>query len=187
MKNKLRQEILQKRKELSEEERQLKSDKIMSTLRSSERYEKAKTIFTFISMNKEVNTYPLIEQAWKDGKKVAVPIAKAKGEMYFVPIDSFSELKKSGFGVMEPEKEREDRVIPKEGDVFLVPGSVFDKKGNRYGYGGGFYDRFFEQNPYIHRIAVAFSFQVMDFDLKVEAFDKPVDCIITENGLIGGF
>lgn len=187
MKNRLREEILQKRKELSEEERQQKSAKITATLRSSARYEKAETLFTFISMDKEVNTYPLIEQAWQDGKKVAVPIAKAKGEMYFVPIDSFSELKKSRFGVMEPEKEKEESIIPKETDVFLVPGSVFDQKGNRYGYGGGFYDRFFEKYPSIFKIAVAFSFQVMDFDLQVEAFDKPVDCIITEDGLIGGF
>ncbi len=187
MKNRLREEILQKRKELSEEERRQKSARITATLRDSERYKKAETIFTFISMDKEVNTYPLIEQAWKDGKKVAVPIAKAKGEMYFVPIDSFSELKKSRFGVMEPEKEKEESVIPKETDVFLVPGSVFDQKGNRYGYGGGFYDRFFEKYPSIFKIAVAFSFQVMDFDLQVEAFDKPVDCIITEDSLIGGF
>ncbi|WP_312071414.1 5-formyltetrahydrofolate cyclo-ligase [Anaerotignum propionicum] len=187
MKNRLRQEILQKRKEMTEEERQRKSDNIIATLIGSKRYEKAETIFTFISMDNEVNTYPLIEQAWQDGKKVAVPIAKVKGEMYFVPIDSFSELRKSRFGVMEPEKEREDRVIPKETDVFLVPGSVFDQKGNRYGYGGGFYDRFFEQYPNIYIIAVAFSFQVMEFDLQVEVFDKPVDCIITEDGLIGGF
>ncbi|AMJ42102.1 5-formyltetrahydrofolate cyclo-ligase [Anaerotignum propionicum] len=187
MKNRLRQEILKKRKEMTEEERQRKSDNIIATLIGSKRYEKAETIFTFISMDNEVNTYPLIEQAWQDGKKVAVPIAKAKGEMYFVPIDSFSELRKSRFGVMEPEKEREDRVIPKETDVFLVPGSVFDQKGNRYGYGGGFYDRFFEQYPNIYKIAVAFSFQVMEFDLQVEVFDKPVDCIITEDGLIGGF
>ncbi|HBF64832.1 MAG TPA: 5-formyltetrahydrofolate cyclo-ligase, partial [Clostridium sp.] len=54
MKNRLRQEILQKRKEMTEEERQRKSDNIIATLIGSKRYEKAETIFTFISMDNEV-------------------------------------------------------------------------------------------------------------------------------------
>ena len=187
MKNELRQEILEKRKKMTEVERHNRSNKINEILCSSERYKNADTVFTFIGMAKEVNTYPLIEQAWRDGKKVAVPVAKIKGQMYFVPITTFLELKKSRFGVMEPQKHKEDEVIPKETDLFLVPGSVFDRKGNRYGYGGGYYDRYFQQYPYIYKIAVAFSLQVMDCDLQVEAFDIPVDCIITEKGLIGGF
>ncbi|WP_304507474.1 5-formyltetrahydrofolate cyclo-ligase [Anaerotignum sp.] len=186
MKNKLRQKILQKRKEMSEEVRQKESSRIIDILCSSERYQKADTIFTYISMGEEVNTYQLIEQAWRDGKKVAVPVAKLKGRMYFVTISSFLELKKSRFGVMEPEKGEDEEVTPGERDFFLVPGSVFDKKGNRYGYGGGYYDRFFQQYPDIYKIAVAFSFQIMEDDLQVDAYDIPVDCIVTEKGVIGG-
>jgi 5-formyltetrahydrofolate cyclo-ligase len=137
-------------------------------------------------MEEEVNTYPLIERAWQDGKTVAVPIAKVRGEMYFVSIVSFSELKKSRFGVMEPQKGKTEEVVPKKKDFFLVPGSVFDQKGNRYGYGGGYYDRYFQQYPNVYKIAAAFSFQVMEFDLQVEVFDIPVDCIVTEKGVIGG-
>ncbi len=187
MKNKLRQETLQLRKKMTEAKRKSQSDKIIGLICGSARYKNADTVFTFIGMAEEVNTYPLIEQAWRDGKKVAVPVAMIKGEMYFVPITSFLELKKSRFGVMEPVKGKEEEVVPKETDLFLVPGSVFDQKGNRYGYGGGYYDRYFQQYPYIYKIAVAFSFQVMEFDLQVEAFDIPVDCIVTEKGLIGGF
>ncbi|MDD3394963.1 MAG: 5-formyltetrahydrofolate cyclo-ligase [Anaerotignum sp.] len=186
MKNTLRQEILQKRKEMSEGDRQRESQKIITILCGSKRYQKADTIFTFVSMNEEINTYPLIEQAWQDGKKVAVPIAKIRGRMYFVEIASFSELKKSRFGVLEPQKGEEAEVIPSKTDFFLVPGSVFDQKGNRYGYGGGYYDRYFERHPAIYKIGAAFSFQVMEFILQVEANDIPVDCIVTEKGLLGG-
>lgn len=112
MKNKLRKEILQKRKEMTEAERKNQSEQIVDTLLGSEKYENADTVFTFIGMAEEVNTYPLIEQAWRDGKKVAVPIAKIKGEMYFVPITSFLELKKSHFGV-EPVKGKEEEVRSK--------------------------------------------------------------------------
>lgn len=187
MKNKLRQKILQRRKEMSEEIRHRESNSIIDILCGSERYQKANIVFTYISMGEEVNTYPLIAQAWRDGKKVAVPIAKLKGKMYFVLISSFLELKKSRFGVMEPEKGEDEEVTPSEKDFFLVPGSVFDKKGNRYGYGGGYYDRYFQQYPNIYKIAVAFSFQIMEDDLQVDAYDIPVDCIVTEKGVIGGY
>lgn len=186
MKNMLRQKILQKRKEMTVEERERKSNKIIDILCNSESYQKADVVFTYIGMEAEVNTYPLIERAWKDGKKVAVPIAKIKGEMYFVPISSFLELKKSRFGVMEPPKSKNQEILPQKTDFFLVPGSVFDQKGNRYGYGGGYYDRYFQQYLNIYKIAAAFSFQVMEFDLQVETFDIPVDCIVTEKGVIGG-
>jgi len=186
LKNTLRQEKLQKRKEVPEADRQKESSEIISFICNSKRYGNAETVFTFISMDKEVNTHPLIEQAWQDGKKVAVPIAKKGGRMYFVNLSSFLELKKSPFGVMEPQKEETEAVIPRENDIFLVPGSVFDKKGNRYGYGGGFYDRYLQQYSEIYKIGVAFSFQVVEFDLQVDGYDIPVDCIVTEKGLIGG-
>lgn len=186
MKTILRQKILGQRKDMSEALRKEGSQKIVKFICNSSRYQKADTIFTFVSMEEEVNTYPLIERAWQDGKKVAVPIAKKGGKMYFVNIVSFVELKKSHFGVMEPEKEESKGVIPQKDDIFIVPGSVFDEKGNRYGYGGGYYDRYFQSYPDIFKIGVAFSFQVMDFELQVEQYDVPVDCVVTENGLIGG-
>ncbi|WP_352400521.1 5-formyltetrahydrofolate cyclo-ligase [Anaerotignum sp.] len=186
MKNALRQAILQKRKALGQDERLEFSKKITDFIIGSKRYEKAEMIFTFVSMGQEVNTYPLIKQAWQDGKKVAVPIAKKGGKMYFVKLSSFQELRKTGFGVMEPQIEEEQEVLPNERDIFLVPGSVFDERGNRYGYGGGFYDRYFERFPKLYKIGVAFSFQVAGVDLQVESFDIAVDCIITEKGLTGG-
>lgn len=187
MKNALRQKVLQQRKEMSKGERQEFSNKIINFICNSKRYEKADTVFTFVSMAEEVNTYPLIERAWQDGKKVAVPIAKKGGKMYFVLLSSLLELNQSSFGVMEPQKDENEEVIPSKTDIFLVPGSVFDKNGNRYGYGGGFYDRYFQRFSDIFKIGIAFSFQITDFNLQVDTYDKPVDCVVTENGLIGGF
>lgn len=187
VKEELRKEILLKRRNMAKEERQRGSLEIIDTLCFGTRYKRANTIFTFVGMTEEINTYPLIERAWKDGKQVAVPIAKAKGEMFFVLLSSFGELAKSRFGVMEPQKGGEWEVHPQKEDLFLVPGSVFDKKGNRYGYGGGYYDRYFERYPALYKIALAFSFQVMEFELEVEKFDVVMDCIVTENGVIGGF
>lgn len=41
-----------------------------------------------------------------------------------------------------------------------MPGLVFDRKGNRYGYGGGYYDRYFARFPKLSRMAVAFEGQI---------------------------
>ena len=86
MKNEMRKEFLKKRSALSKAEQQEKSRIIVEKLLNTEEYKKADWIFTYIDMGSEVKTVPFIEQAWKDGKNVAVPIAKKDRLMYFVPL-----------------------------------------------------------------------------------------------------
>lgn len=186
MKEKIRKEVLEKREQLSTELWRKMSEEALERLFASQWYQKAPRIFTFVSMGKEVDTYSLIARAWQDGKQVAVPIAKKKEEMYFVPLTDLSQLSPSSFGVMEPNRSRREEVVPNESDLFLVPGAVFDGVGNRYGYGGGYYDRYFMEHTRFLKIALGFSFQVMEKPLAVEAHDIAVDIIITENGIKGG-
>ena len=64
----------------------------------------------------------------------------------------------------------------------FVPLVGYDKYLNRLGYGGGFYDRYFEKNlklKKIIKIGLAFSFQKIK-KLPVNKFDKKIDRIITE-------
>lgn len=184
MKEALRREILWQRSALSEEQWQMDSQKIKEALCATAWYQSARTLFIFISMHQEVDTCGIIRQAWQDGKRTAVPVAKKGGQMYFVPITDFSALKKSSFGVMEPQNPPEDAVLAEAGDLFVIPGAVFDQKGNRYGYGGGYYDRYFAAHPHGRRAAVAFSFQVTEELPEIAAHDVPMDLIITERETI---
>lgn len=186
MKQQLRQIVLEERGVLPQETWKTMSQGLQSQIFSSKWYQDAPRVFTFVSMGKEVDTYALIERAWRDGKEVAVPIAKKKDEMYFVLIHSFNALEKSCFGVMEPNISRAEEVIPRAEDLFLVPGVVFDRQGNRYGYGGGFYDRYCEMYKGFLKVAVAFSFQVVEGALAIEPYDIPVDIIYSEHGIEGG-
>lgn len=183
MKHERRKQVLAQRNSMPHAEWASNSEEICKLLLQSHAYQNANTIFTFVSFGKEVNTYPLIEQAWQDGKIVATPIAKKGKLMYFVPTSSFADLKKTAFGTLEADKDTSHEISPTANDLFLVPGAVFDQNGNRYGYGGGFYDQYLEKFPEIKKIAVAFSFQLQNEPLQVETYDIPVDTIITEKGI----
>ena len=184
MKNKLRQEILEKRKRLSKEERMEKSQRIGNAVLSMEEFQKAAWIYTYIDMKHEVETKSLIQRALALGKKVAVPIAPKNKEMYFVEVKSLENLVVSSFGVLEPEASPEECVCPQKGDLFLVPGSVFDIQKNRIGYGGGYYDRYFKTYPGMKKIALAYDFQVLD-QIPKEEFDIPMDKVVTEKRILG--
>ena len=102
--------------------------------------------------------------------------------MYFIPIDSFDDLQEGRFGVMEPKGTAEDAIVPAIDDLFLVPGALFDRKKHRIGYGGGYYDTYFEKYKGYRKVGLAFSEQISDIFLPAEAYDVPLDDIVTENG-----
>lgn len=180
MKKKLRKEALAKRKKIPAEERVEKSRRITEHILQSEVYQKAKSVFSFVSMGSEVETRDILKRAWKDGKTVAVPKMKQGREMVFLKIESFADLKEGRFGVMEPFGGEEQ--MPAEGDLFLVPGALFDRNKNRIGYGGGFYDTYFEKHQGYRKIGLAFSEQISETDIPTEVNDIPLDDIVTENG-----
>ena len=180
MKKKRREVALAKRNSIPAEVRKEKSRQITEHILQSDVYKKANYIFSFVSMGSEVETGNILKQAWQDGKTVAVPKTEKGRKMIFLRIDSFADLKEGSFGVMEPMTEEE--LIPKKEDLFLVPGALFDKKKNRIGYGGGYYDTYFEKYRGYRKIGIAFSEQITETDIPTEEYDIPLDDIVTENG-----
>ena len=114
-KKQLRAKILQMRDALTKEQRQIDSAKIVEKVLASEEYQNAKTILTYASFRSEVNTFPLIEYALKDGKRVYVPRIEEEIQedgtrvksMEFYQIFSTDELQEGYWGVPEPEAEVE--------------------------------------------------------------------------------
>jgi 5-formyltetrahydrofolate cyclo-ligase len=101
--------------------------------------------------------------------------------MRALKINSLNNLKVSDYGVLEPEDNSEE-VFAKDMNLAIIPGLVFDLKGGRIGYGGGFYDRFFSNtNIDITKIALAYQFQILE-ELPLEDHDVSINNIITENG-----
>lgn len=183
-KENLRREFLKKRNEFNRDTVMDKSECITNSFCSTDLYLNSKTIFIYININSEVSTKMLIERAWKDGKKVAVPITGKNRHMFFSTINSFDGLLKTSFGTMEPNKLLHSEAFPDNASAFIIPGAVFDIYKNRLGYGGGFYDTYFEKNVNCKKIAFAFDFQVIKDELPVEKHDKKMDFIITEKKII---
>ena len=145
-----------------------------------EEYQKADTIYAYMDCKHEVETRDLIQSAWKDGKKVAVP--KVQGErMQFYYIQSFeADLEDGYFGIQEP---REIHPAHETEALLLMPGVAFDEACHRVGYGGGFYDRFLEEHPKMTTVALAFEFQVKE-TVPFEDFDICPAKIVTEKRVI---
>ena len=178
MKKSLRQEMLEKRKKLSEEEIITKSSEIKKKLYTLPEFEDANKACIYVSLKDEVHTHDIIKENLK-GKCVVVP--KVNGEELLVcELRDFDELKEGSFCVLEPGEER--RVFPQDIDCVVVPGVVFDREGFRIGFGRGFYDRLLSEVS-CPKIGLCFDFQLVD-QLPFEEHDIPVDIIVTETKVI---
>lgn len=181
----LRTNILEKRSLLNKKEIKDKSQSIMNSLLNLDAYKNAQRIMTFVSMEKEVDTHPLIQQIISHNKSVVVPITVNKTkELLLSDLFSLSELEIGDYDIEIPKTEFTRLVDPKTVDLILVPGLAFAKDGHRVGYGGGYYDRFLEKiDKSVPKIGIAFDLQIVD-KVPVEPFDIGVDLIITEKRIL---
>ena len=170
----LRGQIREKKRAMSSEEIQTASEKLGEMLFATELFQEADTIYGYLPYNQEVRTTFMLEYALRQGKKVAVP--KIFGdEMRFIYLDDLSKVEKGYSGIPEPVADGPEARDEKA--LVLVPGLAFDGKGNRMGYGGGFYDKFFAREPEHPTIALCYAFQMLP-EIPAGEYDVPVDQVL---------
>lgn len=147
-------------------------------------WENAEKIGITISMDHEWNTKPIIEKAWEQKKIVAVPkCLPTSKQLKFYQLESFAALEESIFNLHEPKPAISKPVRGKDLDLVIVPGLLFDAKGYRIGFGGGYYDRFLATYP--HTTISLLSHVQLVHGLPYESFDIPVDILLTDHLLYG--
>ena len=170
----LRKEIRDQKRAMTEEMIVAKSEKLGELFAASELYQNAKSIYGYLPYNQEVRTVAMLEQAIRDGKRVAVP--KCYGdEMRFIWMEDLSKVEKGYAGIPEPVED--GPVADDHTALVLMPGLAFDPQGHRIGYGGGFYDRFLAEETEHPTLALCYDFQMLEH-LETEEFDIPVDCVL---------
>ncbi len=185
--NQLRKAILARRDQLTDIERRLKSERIGAALLALEEIKKSENIFIYVSFRSEVETIPIINALLQQGKNVSVPITRvAEKRLDIVAIkDPEQELAAGYCNIPEPREAiaAARTLAPETLDLIVLPGSVFDQRGGRFGYGGGYYDRLLASIPSAIRCGLAFAVQMVK-ELPLQEHDQLLDCIVTEDRVI---
>lgn len=166
---------------LGKEERIVQENKIIDYLEKNAQWQNAQVIALTKSMPLEFSIAKVVDLARKMNKKIVVPVTLPHRQMKFAYWDEKTEFQKNSFGVEEPIQP----VWVQEGqiDLVIVPGLAYSKKGERLGFGGGYYDRFLEQHSF-STMSLAYKEQVYDESCwEVEVFDQRIQTLITMEGV----
>lgn len=136
--------------------------------------------FAYISYATEVETHGLLQRLLALGKSLAVPRMVTRTDMLAQVLASWDGLVSGPMGILVPQ---DGPSHPGPFQVAITPGLGFTERGQRLGFGAGYYDRWFAGNPVGCKVALAFEAQLLD-DLPTEATDMPVDAIVTERRVI---
>ena len=180
----LRRRMLEQRGQLRVEQRSEMEGELFQRLYALPAIQKAGVFFVYCSYRSEVGTGELIDQLLHLGKTVCVPLCDpATVSMAAVRItDPRMDLLPGYKGIPEPHRQlaSTQSIAATNLEVVIVPGAVFDRRGYRLGYGGGYYDRFLAlEAPQALRIGLAFDLQIVDH-LPDAVHDVPMDIVVTE-------
>ncbi len=166
------------------EQRNEKSRKACRNLLSISEFQSASTVMMYLSLPHEADTSEAILHAWQLGKVVAVPkISWQQRHMMPVQIHSLE----TGFSTSSSGLRNPIAGLPmpfEEIDMVVTPAVGFDRKGNRLGRGGSYYDRFFA-NAELNAARCGFGFaeQIVE-TIPVTEHDEPVDFLVTDEEII---
>lgn len=179
-KNTLRRQVLDARSRLSAEDRRAKSREIEKRLFGLAEFLAARTVMFYASFRSEVETHDMVRRALADRKKVVLPRVKEKELELFQIRDFDHDVKPGRWDIPEPSGGQQ--VEAEEIGFIVVPGAAFDERGNRLGYGAGFYDKLLKGYKGA-TAALAFDLQIVP-GVPADPHDVPVQRIITEKRVI---
>ena len=184
-KTEIREYYLEKRRTLDNDLRAQNNEKICHNMISSATYRYADVLLMYYPKPDEIDIRPIAEAALAAGKKVAFPRCNPEDHtMIFYYVSSLDELTPGSYNIMEPSDELPAFDVSEAETcnvACIVPAVVFDKKGFRIGYGGGYYDRYLAGFRGTKLGLVYRDFIVNS--VPHGRFDLTVDVMITERGL----
>lgn len=146
-------------------------------------YQEAPLLLAYVTYRNEMDTTEIIERAWKDEKRVALPVCD-QSKLVFYVVESLEGLRRGARGVMEPTVSGQEPVRDEDlvGSICLVPGLVFDAQGYRVGYGAGYYDDFLATYPGL-KVGLVRTMRISSNPLPHDDHDVPVDVLVSDGAV----
>lgn len=188
-KSRLRTRMLGVRDAIPSSEKKILDRRILQHLFAWNAFRDADSVFCYVSFRSEVDTFPVLQRVLSSGKRLLVPrVDPASRSMEAVVIESTGDLKPGCYGILEPDLEGEREASGGNGEVIdlvIAPGCAFTRRGDRLGYGGGYYDRFLGRLRDTGCVTCALTYDRLILpSLPVKDIDIPVDYLIIESGVL---
>lgn len=161
--NIIRSEMIQLRNKLNKETITIKSNYRFNYIINHSQYKQNKIIYLYNSIKNELLTEKLIQYSLAADKIVCLPVCLEKNNMIFVKINRFTVYSNNRYNIKEPFYNKTN-IISNKGLMILPIIAAYNKY--RLGYGGGYYDRYLADKPFIYTIGIGYDFQNVEFKIK---------------------
>ncbi len=163
-------------------ERLAAAQKAAVALTHWEKFQASTHIALYHAVGGEFPTMPLLNACWAAQKITYLPIIEKSGLLTFGRFDANTPLSKNALDILEPQETQ--LIAAQDLDLLLLPLVGFDKKGNRLGSGGGYYDRLLKNLESLPIFALGLGFSCQEVErLPKEPQDQAIQGVLTEQGI----
>jgi len=186
-KSEIRKPVLARRDALPAPERRALSTRITTRLLALDAYRSARCVMAYANFGSEFETADFLADVLAQGKKLVLPRVE-RGSRMLQPHavdDPARQLAPGVWGIPQPRADVCPPVPASQLEFVLVPGVAFTGRGERLGYGGGYYDGFIRglaSRPPL--VAAAFELQLLP-ELPSTDRDQAIDLVVTEDAEYG--
>ena len=179
----LRHQLRQQRRRVSIFKQRQAQQQVLSILRQQAIFKSSQHVGLYLHAFGEIHTHQLILECFRLGKAVYLPmICNMNQHLVWVKISQQQYLSRRfaphRLGMQQAMQSRAKAVS--QLDLLIMPLLAADRSGTRLGMGGGFYDKTLSRAPRKpYRLGLAHEFQLLENKLTREAWDQPLDALLT--------
>jgi len=166
--------------------RRAEEKRVMEWLKGMPQWIESKTVAVTMPMRLEFQLDLIVQEARLAGKQLFVPVTMPDKTLVFVEWNEQTTFKRSAFGALEPVIDSTHPIFEvKDLDLVIVPGLLYSTRGDRIGFGGGYYDRTLQKVDDYRIVSLAYTTQVTPVvDWPVFDTDIRIPTIITSEGVV---
>lgn len=177
------------RRELTDRRRADAEDRIAGRLLGLDEMRGPGSVALSLPTDGEVDLHGVVAPLRERGWRLLLPVIGAARSMELVDWAPDTALEPNRFGVLEPAPGTGSVTPVDDVDVVVLPCVAVDERGNRLGFGAGYYDRLLEASAARAlgvrplRVGAVFDVQMTDA-IEPAPWDVPLDVVVTESRVL---